>query len=1053
MTPFVKWFVDNPVAANLLMLVIVIGGMSGYANIGKVAFPTFEMDSITVSMAYPGATPRDVEDRILIPIEEAVHHLPGVKRLRSSANEGSGSVTIDVENGFETERLLNQIKASVDAINNFPKLAERPLVRRNLMDNTVLSMAIAADLPERQLKEIGRQVRDRIAAVPGAARTELATVRDYEISIEVSEFKLREYDLTLDQVARALSRASVNLSAGRIDNGREQMQLMARGQAYSREDFENIVLRAHADGTRILVGDVARVIDGFSDNRFRVRYNGKNAIILFVKTDAAPDVVDLSQKVTRVLDRDIRPTLPAGVEIGVWSDASTMYKNRLDLLFENALSGLVLVFLLLSVFLSPALAAWVSGGILISFLGCLWMLPFTGVSLSMLSLFSFILILGIVVDDAIIVGESIYREQQQGARGHQGAVRGAATVAKPVIFSALTTMIFFAPLAFLPGTTGKVAYIIPVVVILCLLFSLIESLFILPVHLRHGGESCDSPLARFFRPVLPGIVRRFLARATAIPQGYATGLLNYLKDSLYRPFLAKILRRQYLTAACFIAVGMIIISLDLGGWIRSFAPAEAPMDSIQATIAFPAGTPYEKAEQATRDLEISARRLKAELQEKYPGRAVVRDILTWSSSSATAYLILEPSETRNLDVGKIAKRWRELTPQQPDARDIDFGYSVSNRGRQLRILLKSGDRRQIEEAAAELKKILSTYRGLYNITDSGDTARMEAVLSLRPEAANLGLALSDLARQVRQAVHGEEVQRIVRGRDDVKVMVRLPKEERSSFDAVRKMRIRAADGVAVPFATAAEVRYRRAYSYIRRTDRQRALTVRADVDGAAANAHRILSDIMKTHYADWRARYPAVAFNPGGQQQAQQEFMTGLYRGTWVALLAIYALLAIAFRSYIQPVLILLAVPFGYMGAILGHLIMGLDLGLYSFMGIVAAAGVVVNDNLVLLDHINRLKGQGHDTRTAIIRGAEERFRPIFLTSLTTFIGLLPIMTEKSVQAHFLIPTVVSLAFGVVFATIATLLLVPVLYLMMAGGGAMLSELFAKDAPSESIAE
>ena len=1033
MTDFIKWFVKNPVAANLIMLVIFGLGIIGYINVGKTAMPSAAMDIINVSVPYLGAGPKEVEDRIVIRLEEAVFDIRGIKRLTGRAREGVGSVTIEIEEGEDVESLLNQVKARVDAINTFPSLSERPIVSRSFVQMDIMNLAIFGDASEYELKELGRSVRDRLAAIPGAAKTALEGQREYEVSIEVSELQLQKFNLTFDQVSNAISKSSTNLPAGTVDSIAGQIQIVTRGQAYVKEDFEDIVILQRADGTRVLLKDVANVVDGFTDDHFLLRMNGKPGLFLFIRSESTPDVVTLSAEINRVLDEEIRPSLPEGIEITNWFDTSEIFESRLDMLMWNAITGLVLVFFGLLIFLSPALAGWVTAGIAISFLGCFAILPYTGVALSMISLFAFLLILGIVVDDAIIIGESIHLENQKGNLGDQGAIDGASKVARPVIFSAITTMIFFSPMLFIEGVIGQFILGIPVVVIVCLSFSILESLFILPAHLRHLSEKKANDFARVFYMIVPNFVIDGCKKFTLAAQAKADGFLHRAIFILYRPFLDKALRHKGLSLLIILSMSMVVISIHGAGWIKMVFNPEVSMNFIQARVQFPAGAPYDIVDEASYILEDKARQLEAELKEQYPDTELFKDLLVMSDgsgSTAFAFLVFQNIEEVNFDVAKYAARWRDIMPVIPDAREMSFDFSTAGgSGESINIMLKSPNSDALDRMAVDVKKAYSEYSGLYSITDSADTARTEAVLSIMPSAENMGLTLTDLARQVRQAFYGQEVQRVARGKDTVKVMVRLPKEDRRSFDTLDELRIRTGTGGEVPFEAVADVNYQRAYTSIQRTDRQRTLTVKANVNKDIANTAEIVADIQEKFVKQWKVKYPEVEISFEGQQKNQQEFVSSLVSGFGFALIAIYILLAVAFNSYSQPFIILTALPFSYMGAVLGHFFLGMDFSLYSIMGIVAAAGVVVNDNLVLLDYINSLRSKGESALRAVEIAAEERFRPIFLTSFTTFIGLAPMMIEKSLQAQFLIPTVVSLAFGVLFSTIATLFLVPIVYL------------------------
>ncbi|MBL4601680.1 MAG: efflux RND transporter permease subunit [Emcibacteraceae bacterium] len=1057
MTDYIKWFVKNPVATNLIMLVILGMGVIGYMKVGKTAMPSAAMDIINVSVPYLGAGPKEVEDRIVIRLEEAVFDIRGIKRLTGRANEGMGSISIEIEEGMDIESMLNQVKARVDAINTFPGLSERPIVSRSFAQMDIMNMAIYGDVSEVELKELGRSVRDRLAAIPGAAKTVLNGDRQYEVSIEISELQLQKYNLTFNQVSNAISRSSTNLPAGKVDSIAGQIQIVTRGQAYVKQDFEEIVVLQNSDGTRVLLKDVANVVDGFTDDHFILRMNGKPGLFLFIRSESIPDVVKLSAEINKVLEEEIIPSLPEGVEITNWFDTSELFKSRLDMLMWNAITGLILVFFGLLIFLSPALAGWVTAGIAISFLGCFALLPYTGVALSMISLFAFLLILGIVVDDAIIIAESVHRENQSGNHGDQGAIDGAQKVARPVVFSAITTMIFFSPMLTIEGIIGEFILGIPVVVILCLSFSIFESLFILPSHLRHLSDKKPNNFARILLIFVPDVVIEMTAKLVKAAQDKAQSFLQYVIFVLYRPFLDKALHHKGLSLIIIFSMSMVITSIQGAGWVKMVFNPEVPMNFIQARVQFPAGAPYNIVDEASVILEEKARQIQAEIEVDYPDVEIFKDLLVMSDgngSMAFAFLVFQNIEEVNFDVAKYAARWRNIMPVIPDAREISFDFSTAGgSGEAINIMLKSPDSNALDELATELKAVYSTYNGLYSITDSADTARTEAVLSIIPSAENMGITLTDLASQVRQAFYGQEVQRVARGKDTVKVMVRLPKEDRRSFDTLDEMRIRTSGGDEVPFESVANVNYQRAYTSIRRTDRQRTLTVKANVNKDLANTSEIVEDIKAKFVDQWKLKYPEVEISFEGQQKNQQEFVGSLVSGFGFALIAIYMLLAVAFNSYSQPFIILTALPFAYMGAMLGHFALGMDLSLYSVMGIVAAAGVVVNDNLVLLDYINTLRKRGETAIRAVEIAAEERFRPIFLTSFTTFIGLAPMMLETSLQAQFLIPTVVSLAFGVLFSTIATLFLVPIVYIYFNDFRKNILRLFKGVSPDNITAE
>lgn len=1023
MKSLIAWFVRNPVASNLLMLFIIVGGLVGLSNVSKTVFPSGAVDTIQVSVAYLGANPADVEERILVPVEEAISGLQGIKRIRSNGFEGRGTVTIDAVEGYDVDILLNEVKSRVDSINTFPTTIERPVVRRFYATTPVMFLLVSGNVSEKALKEAGQDVRDRIAAIPGAENTILDGAKDYEISVEVSEFQLEKYGLTFDDVARAIRRSSVNVGAGMIDDVSGQTQLMTRGQAYVEADFMNMVVATLEDGNQVLLQDVASINDGFADQDWVLHFEGMPTLLIRVDAGENPDVVSLSNKINQVLVEEIQPNLPGGIHVDPIIDTSESFSDRLSLLTENGITGLLLVFLSMTLFLTPRLALWVTAGICISFLGCFWLLPYFGIPLSMLSTFALVLILGIVVDDAVIIGESIHRQNEQGVFGEEASIKGAQMVSKPVIFSAITTMLAFSPLLFILGAASQFVIAIPVVVIVTLLFSLLESFCILPMHLMirengHAEKKAENRIVKIFNAV----------------RHRADSVLQYVIHQVYRPFLDKVLKRKVLSLMTFISVCIFILSFAISGWLKFTFEANVMADFIQVNMEFPPGIPMNIKEDAMLKLEDSASQVREQLEAEYPDREMIKGSVFWAFSGDTqigAYMAINPEQARDVGPEEISRRWRELTPDVPEAKQLTFQYTVNNNNPSLNLFVAGNDSREIQNAGDVLKEKLFGYKGVYEVVDSNESATSEAVLSLKPGAENLNVTLQDLATQVRQAFYGEEVQRIPRGRDTVKVMVRLPERDRESFATLDDLRIRTGTGESVPFSMVADVSFRPGVTQIRRTDRERTLRVTAKVDQSVGNITEIRNDLEDGFLDEIRSSYPGVTLRWTGAQEGESEFISSLMRNTMFALFGIFFLLAVAFRSYSQPMIIMTAIPFGYMGAIVGHLLLGIDLSMYSILGIVAAAGVVINDNLVLMDYINKLRDKGFTAIKAVEKAAEERFRPIFLTSVTTFVGLLPLMAETSVQAQFLIPTVVSLAFGVLFASTVTLLLVPILYLML----------------------
>jgi multidrug efflux pump subunit AcrB len=1025
MKVIIRWFVENPVAANLLMIVILLGGITSIPKTSKEFFPSAPSNVIEVSVAYPGAGPKEAEEQICIRIEEAIHDLDGIEKIRSNARLGSGQTLIDIEADYDSEKLLNEIKARVDALNTLPSEAERPFVRLATWRREVLSLALTGDVPERSLKIYGEKLRDELAALPEVSYVELGATRDYEIAIDVSEHTLKRYNLSFDEIATAIRQSSLNLPAGSIKADTGDIQLQTRDQAYTQAEFADIIIRRQIDGGQLRLGDIATISDDFVDSNRISRFNGKPAVFLNVSSTAQPDVIKTSNAVKAFVER-ANQQLPDKLELQLWRDNSYSFRLRLETLINNGTGGLLLVFIVLVLFLRPALALWVSVGIGISFMGALWLLPYVGTSLNMISLFAFLLILGIVVDDAIIVGESIYAEQQAGIKGNAASILGGQKVSKPIIYAVISTMIVFVPMFFLPGDTAHAATAIPTVVVLTLGFSLIESLFILPAHLSHLKPE---------KPVPETGLRYAPLRILNRLRHYFASGLQLSAYRIYKPLLTKALNWHWLSIAAFVTALMLVISIFASGWLRmSFLPNVAS-DYIRATATLPEGSPLADAEEVLHTLENAALVLKERhsyIDELNGEKHYYLSNLQAKVDANTIRVIIEIDRDKRAKISTrdLSEQWSELIGEIPKLEELELNYSVGRSGKALQFILASSDNAQLNKASIDLQEQLSRYPGIYNISDSMQAPRPEIELKLKPEAQHLSLSLSDLARQVRQGFYGAEVQRVPRDKEDIKVMLRYNKEERESLSHLETIRIRTQNGEELPFSAVAEIAYVPSYLQIQRIDRQRTITVSAEALKHGSDTNQVTEDLINNHFPRWKQQYPELSISLEGEQLERREFNTAFMFGALKALLVIYIIMAIAFHSYWQPVIILTAVPFGFMGAILGHMLLGKDISIFSFLGILACAGVVVNDNLVLIDRINQLRNQKMNLKAALIQAGADRFRPIILTSLTTFIGLIPIMLETSLQAQFLIPMVISLAFGVVFATGVTLILVPCLFLV-----------------------
>ena len=1041
MKGLISWFAHNGVAANLLLIVIVVVGAVTIPGLKKEIFPEYAIDMVTVSVDFRGGTPEEVEESVCVRVEEAIQDLDGIKKISSTAAEGGGTVTVEVLAGYDSRKLLDDIKSRVDSIDTFPDETEKPVVQEVLNRRQVINVSLSGDAEEKVLKRLGERVRDEIMDLEGITHADLENARDYEISIEVPEDALRRHNLTFDFVAQAVRRFSLDLPGGSLKTEAGEILLRTKGQAYVGSEFERLPLLTKPDGTKLHVSDVARVVDGFTDTDEWAFFNGKPSVMVRVFRVGDQNAITVAS-IVRDYVEEARLRMPEGIAMEVWKDDSAFLSGRMDLLIRNAASGLVLVFLVLALFLRMRLAFWVTLGIPISFIGTLALMPVLGMSISMISLFAFILVLGIVVDDAIVVGESIFTQQKAGETGIQGAISGTRRVGIPVIFGVLTTVAAFAPMMFLPGYMGKIWRVIPLAVIPTLLFSLIESQLVLPHHLSRGHKEWDNSRRRNL------LVRCWNGFFNFFEHG-----LEWFIRHVYQPLLTRALDWRYVTVAIAVASLLLTAGLVQGGFLQFTFFPQVEADFVVATVTLPQETPVSVTESAVKKMEAAAIELQREI-EAASGEKVFRHFLATvgnqpltterrqnagdrgfgglGSHVGEVGVELTPSENRSTPSGELANRWRELTGPIPGAVELKFTSDLLSGGADVDFQLRGLNTGAVRQVAEKLRAKLSEYPGVYDIADSFRGGKPEIKLALTSQGEALGLSLQDLARQVRQGFYGEEAQRIQRGRDDIRVMVRYPRAERSSIADLQSMRVRTPGGGEVPFSTVAQVSYGRGFARIRRVDRQRVINVTAEVDAAVNNENTVTEDVRKTFLDPLLAsEYLGVSYTMEGQQREQMELLGELAKGFAVALFVIYVLMAIPFRSYIQPLIVMTAVPFGLVGAVWGHVITGYELSIMSLLGVVALTGIVVNDSLVLVSYINTRREEGIPLAEAVRQAGRVRFRPILLTSLTTAAGITPLMLEKSVQAQFLIPMAVALAFGVLFATLISLLLVPASYLII----------------------
>lgn len=1039
----IEYFARNRVAANLLMAAIcMIGLFSASSQLTLEVFPSVEANVVNVRVIYPGSTPTESEEAIGVRIEEAIQDLEGIDRIYTNATEGSVAVTIEVVRGHDPRELLDDVKNRIDSISTFPDDAERPIIEQPAVSERVLNIVLSGPLTERDLKKLGERVRDEITNLPGVTQVGLRGARPYEIAVEISERTLQAHGLTFADISDAIRRSSLDLSAGRIRTRGGDVLLRTDAQAYVQDEFEQIVVRTERDGSRLTLADLARVKDGFDENVMYSEFNGQRAVMVDIFRVGDQNVIDIANVVKGYLERS-QSTLPEGVTLTVWNDWSQTIRDRLSTLTSSLIGGGILVFLILAMFLRFSVAIFVAIGVPVSFLGGLALMPVFGISLNLLSMFAFIMVLGIVVDDAIVTGENIFNHLR---RGHEdpttAAITGTKEVSVPVTFGVVTTMIAFVPLMLLPGRRGDFFSVIAVIVIIVLAFSLVQSKLVLPAHmsyLRHMAVR---------NPRLNSLQR--------LQRRISDGLEWFIKK-VYRKLLHVAIKYRYSTAAAFTVVFLIMIAFLSTGRLMFFFFPRVESDSVTVQLDMPIGTPIEVTERYVQEISEAGKAVRDEFNAKFGERTIRGHLMTVggkpfggrsggsSGQSHQGEVILElaPGEERDPAVSafSVSQSWRSKVGVIPGG-EVGYVFSRASGGAPIDIQLSGPDFAVLDELSEAIKEQLAVYPGVVDIADSYESGKDEIKLTLKPAASNLGLTTADLARQVRQAFFGLEAQRIQRGRDDVRVMVRYPEDERRSLYNLETMRIRTPDGSQVPFSEVADIEMGKSLPTIRRVDRNRTLNITADVEEGVADVEAVKADLSERYLPDLLAQHPQVTFSLEGEAREQRESFESLQYGVMLVLFSIYAILAVVFRSYLQPFIIMLIIPFSVIGAIGFHVMRGDTLSIMSILGILALIGVVVNDSLVLVDYVNRRRQEGYSLLRAVSNAGVARFRPILLTSLTTVGGLTPLLLETSRQAQWLIPMAVSLAGGIAFATFLTLFLVPMFYLIFEDIGQAMKRLY-----------
>lgn len=1033
MNSAVEWMTKNHVAANLLMLVLIIGGLIMAPKIQQEIFPEVSLDRVSIVVAYPGAGPEEVEEGILLKIEESLTAVDGIKQIKSTASEGVGTIIAEIYTGEDVDLILQDIKSEVDRITTFPEDAEKPIISKVSNRREVISVVIYGDVGEHVLREQAELIRDELLELPDITQIELSGVRNLEITAEIPERTLQRYNLTLNQVANVIGSASLDLPAGTVKTDGGEVLLRTKERRYTGFEYDDITILAQPDGTLVKLDDIANVVDGFADSETYGRFDGKPAAMVQIFRIGDQKPTEISEQVINYVDIK-QQQLPDSLKLAVWNDTTEIFTSRMNLLQKNAVLGLSLVIIILGMFLEIRLAGWVMLGIPISFFGTLFLMPWLGVSINMVSLFAFILALGILVDDAIVIGENIFEQRQLGKPYMQAAIDGALEVAIPVTFSILTTVAAFLPLIFVSGMMGKFIKVIPVIVITLLLVSLVESLLVLPAHLSFGKA----------RPANGGL----LGSIDRARQMFGRGLECFINGP-YLKFLKLNLTFRYASLAVGIIALLLTVGLVKNGLIKFTFMPEVDGDRITVSIQMHQGVPIEETARVTDLILKKGMETIAEIDAAHPEEeSIFRNVYTLtggslagggpgggSGSTATHIsniaMFLTDSEHRSIPTTEVSAAWRKKVKDIAGVDSLTFRSNLMRLGANIDVQLAHTDFQVLEKTSERIKTALAEFQGVSDIEDTYSRGKREIKLKLEPAARTLGITESELGRQVRAAFYGTEALRLQRGRNEIKVMVRYPEADRRELWNFENMQIRTPSGGEVPLLQAAAITEGQGFSEINRTDRKRVINVSAAVDDEQSNAQQIITELQHNLLPQLAADHPGLSWDMEGEEKERKESLTSMSQGFLLALVAIFSLLAIPFRSYSQPLLIMAAIPFGMVGAVLGHIIMGYNLSLLSLFGLVALSGVVVNDSLLLIDKANSNRRDGLPIYEAIVAAGVRRFRPILLTSLTTFFGLTPMILETSMQAKFLIPMAISLGFGILFATGITLLLIPVLYMIL----------------------
>ena len=1036
----IRWFATNGIAANFLMIGLLIAGVyTAFYRVPLEVTPQLSWNTVIIDMPYRGATAKDVERAILIPVEAALEGIDGIESLNADGMRGRAKFYLRAKPGTDLRVLLEDVKARVDTINTFPSETERPriYIPESSSYFEVLSIAVTGKLSDQELGAVARRVMEDLLELPGISRAEVQGARNKEISIEANVDRLVSYGLSFQDLTDSIRNFSIDLPAGAIDSESGTFIVRTRGQAFSQEDFSKIPIRSNS-GSEVQLGEIANINDGFEEGDKALEFNGKPALFVEVMRTGQESAIDISNKVRDYVKRS-KAFFPEGIDLYVWDDESVAIRGRLSTLLSSMIQGGLLVLLVLGLFLRPGLAFWIVIGIPVGFAGGVILMPWFGLTANIMSLFGFIIVLGIVVDDAIVTGENVYSKIKDGMEPLEAAVQGTHEVATPVTFGALTTMVAFIPLFFFDGTWGDFAKQIPPIVAPVLLFSLVESKFILPAHLKHLKPTVRKDVFSRFQNKL------------------ANGLEQFV-ESVYQPLLLRAVKHRASVTAGFIAIALAMLGYCVGGRMGFVSFPSVDRNRITAILDMPDNTPLEVTRKYVDRLEKGVEQLKIEFVDPGTGESLIKNIARVTGArtpgrdfdKSQGYFsmeILSPdlrSEPgpKNSD---ISKRWTEIVGKIPEATSFRI-YAETNLDRDddddkdfLNLELRGPTSPEKAKVAESIKELLEGYEGISTAWARVNYGQDELELTLKPRAAELGLTQALLAQQIRQAFFGEEAQRIQRGIDDIRVMVRLPKKDRETLYTLDELKVRTPRGANVPLATVADVSFTKAPSYVERNDGAEVIRCGGQPVDETVDVLAIAKDIKPK--LDALCREQNLSYQFTGYVAEVEATRRQTILGAIILFVTLYGMLAIPLRSLTQPFFVMLAVPFALIGALLGHIIMDMTPSYLSVFGMLALAGIAVNDTLVMVDYVNRKRDSGSSLHQAALEAGAKRFRPIMLTSVTTFVGLLPLIMDRSLQAQFLIPMAVSLAFGVLFATVITLFLIPCSLLLADDLGSVLAGL------------